>query len=106
MMEEVFFCHAEVEVEEVEELSFHKVDLGQAEAKPVMPLHTGISGPVLVLRTRIVQVLGSKDQGSKEDAVDGTAHALGNGWKTRPKTFEVHQGCHEGWHLHRRSVDD
>lgn len=58
MVKEVFFGHAEVEVEEVEELPFHQVDLCQAEAKAVITLHARISGPVLVLWARIVEVLG------------------------------------------------
>jgi hypothetical protein len=100
MVEEVIFSHAKVEIEEIEELSLHEIDFGQAEAKSVIPLDAGIPGPVLVLRTGVVEVLGSKNQRGKEDAMDCTTHALCNWRKTRSETVEVYQGCHQGWYLY------
>lgn len=99
VVEEVFLRHAEVEVEKVEELSFHEVDLGQAKAKAIKTLDAGVSGPMLVLWTRVVKILSGEDQGSKEDAMDGAAHALGNGRKTRSQAVEVDEGGHQGGRL-------
>lgn len=106
MVEEIFLRHAEVEVEEVEQLSFHEVDLDQTKAKAVVTLDAGVSGPVLVLGTRVVDILGGKDQGSEEDAMNCATHALGNRREARSKPVEVNEGCHQGGDLHRGPVDD
>jgi hypothetical protein len=61
---------------------------------------------MLVLRARVIQVFGGKDQRSKEDPVDSASHALGNGWQTGPEAAQVHEGTHQGRHLDLRPGDE
>lgn len=61
VVEEIHFCHPELEVEEIQKLPFHQVNFCQTEAKAVITLDTGVSGPVFILGTRIVQVFGCQD---------------------------------------------
>lgn len=60
--EEIFFGDAEIPVQKEEELAFHEIDLGKGEAKSFIALHYGVSGPMLVLRARVVEVLGGEDE--------------------------------------------
>lgn len=93
---EVVLGDAEVPVEEEEELFLHEVDLLELEEAH------GVGAPVLVLRGRVVQVLGAEDEGGEEDAVAGAGHALGHGRQPVPQPIEVDHGRHEGRRLDPR----
>ncbi len=58
MVEEVLLGYSGIKVEKVEKLPLHQVHLSQGKAEAFEALHRGVSCPVLVLRTRVVQVLG------------------------------------------------
>ena len=66
--DELVFSHAKVVVEQVKELLFHERDFSKGEER-------GVASPVLVLWRRVVQVFGSDDKSSKEDAVTSAVHA-------------------------------
>lgn len=97
---------AEVPVEEEEELLLHEVDLGDGEAEVVVAAHSAVASPVLVLWGRVVEVLGGKDEGSKEDAVGGALHALGDRRKTGPEAGEIDQAGHQSGDLDVRTLDE
>lgn len=82
VLEEFRFFDAKIVVEKVEQLAFHQVGLGLGE-------EGGISRPVLVLWRRVIQVLCSDDENSKEDAMSGARHAFCCRWESRTQTLEV-----------------
>ena len=53
---------AEIIVQKVEQLLFHEIDLRSRK-------DDGVGRPVLVLRRRVVEVLGADDERSEEDAM-------------------------------------
>lgn len=93
---EILLDNAEVPFEKEEELLLHEVDLGAVEAESV---HLGgdvsVVGPVLVLGRRIVEVLGSEDERSQEDAVGGASETASHGLKLGLESGEVDEGRHE-----------
>ena len=91
MEEEILLGNSGVEVQQVQHLPFHQVDLSQAKTKSFETFDRGISCPVLVLGAGIIEVLCCQDQGGEEDSVHGTAHALGNGRKFGLQTGEIYQ---------------
>ena len=54
-----------------------------------------VSGPVLVLGWAVVEVLGSEDERSEEDAVGSAAQAPGKGLQPWPEAGEVDQRGHQ-----------
>jgi hypothetical protein len=104
--EEVLFCDPGVPIQEVQHLPLHQVDLGQRKPEAVVSLDAAIVCPVLVLRTRVVEVLGCEDEGGEKYSVDGATHALCYWWKTGLETSEVHEGAHERGDLDLGSVDE
>lgn len=76
---EVLGVDSQVPVEEEEELFFHEVDFGEGEAEGVIAFDGGVAGPVFVFGGGVVEILGGKDEGGQEDAVDGARHAFGDG---------------------------
>ena len=81
MGEEVLVGDLEIPVKEEEELPFHQVDLRHRKSKAFITPDATISGPMLVLRTRVVQVLRRQDERGEENAVDGAWHPLRDGWE-------------------------
>lgn len=67
-------------IKQEEQLPLHEVHLRQREPEPIIPLDDRVPRPVLVLGTRVIEVLCGQDQTGQEDAVHGAAHALGDGW--------------------------
>ena len=76
--EKILLGDSRLPIQEEEQLTLHEVYLGEGEAEAVEPLDGRVPGPVLVLGTGVVEVLGCEDEGSQEDSVDGAAHALGH----------------------------
>ena len=97
---------AEVPVEKEEKLLLHEVDLSDGETEVVEAADSAVASPVLVLGRGVVEVLGSQDEGSKENAVGGALHALGNRRKTRPEAGEVDQAGHQSRDLDVRTLDE
>ena len=79
VVEQILLSHTSVEVEQVQQLSLHQVDLRQAESESFETFDGSVSCPMLVLRAGVVQVLRSKNQRSQEDAVNCTSHAFRHG---------------------------
>ena len=77
---------AEVPVQEEEELLFHQVDFCDGEAKSFVAADCRVSSPVFVLGRRVVEVLGSEDEGGKKDPVNGATHAFCYWGKPRLQT--------------------
>lgn len=102
MHEEIFLVDASVPVQQEEQLALHQVDFWQGEAEAIKTLDGSVSRPVLVLRAGIVQVLGGEDEGSQEDAVDGAAHALGDGRQASAQAAQEHERAHQCGHLDLR----
>lgn len=73
MSDDLIFVDSQVVVEQVEQLLLHQVDFGLRE-------HLRVAAPVLVLGGRVVEVLGSDDEGGEEDSVSSARHTLGNLW--------------------------
>lgn len=61
--------------------------------------NASVAVPVLVLGTRIVEVLGSNDERGKEDSVTSAVHALCHLWQARLEPVQVDQGAEQGRHL-------
>jgi hypothetical protein len=80
-------------------LSFHEVDFGGRE-------ESGVTSPVLVLRRRVVEVLGSGDQSCEEDSVTSAVHSLCDLGETGLESVEVDEGAHESWHLNVGLFDE
>ena len=59
---------AEIVVQEVKQLLFHEVDLRSRE-------DDGVGRPVLVLRRRVVEVLGAHDERGEENAMTSASHS-------------------------------
>jgi len=78
MIKQILLRDPDVEVEEVQELSLHQVDLCQPKSEPIASFHARVSCPVLVLGARVIQIFRGEDEGCKKDPVDGASHALGN----------------------------
>ena len=93
MVEQLVLLHLEVKVEQEQELTLHQVDLEEGEDGPV-------PSPVLVLRARVVEVLGRDDQGREEDAVAGGVHSVGDLGKARLEAVEVDESAKESGNLH------
>lgn len=106
MIQEIKFCDPCVPVEQEQQLAFHQVDLCQSKTKPIVALDRRISSPVLVLRARIVEVLGREDQTSQEDSVNGTSHALGDWWETSLQASQIDQRGHQRRDLNGRLGHD
>ena len=81
MSVKVLWHYPQVPVEKVEELLLHQVDLGDREAKVLVPSDGGVPRPVLVLRRRVVKILSREDERGQEDPMHGTAHTLGHRWE-------------------------
>ena len=104
--QEILLRDTSLPVQQEEQLTLHQVHLGQREAKSVKSFDSSIPSPMLVLRTRVIQVFGGEDQRSKEDPVDSASHALGDGWQAGPEAAQVHEGTHQGGHLDLRPGDE
>lgn len=98
VLQQLVLLDSEVVVEQVEELLLHEVDLGLGEEDTV-------PSPVLVLRRRVVEVLGCDNQGGKEDTMSCAMHALGNSWQTRLEAVEVDQCAKESGYLNIALLD-
>lgn len=83
---EVLARDAKIPVEEEEELFLHEIDLLESEKTHSVGL------PVLVLRRRVVEVLGTEDESGEEDPVAGARHTLGYRRQLVPKTVKVDHG--------------
>jgi len=103
--EKVLFCNPHVPIQKIQHLSFHQVHFRYRETEALVSLDAAIVCPMLVLRTRVIEVFGCEDKGSEEDSVDGASHALGNRWETSLKTGKVHERAHESGNLDLGSVD-
>lgn len=95
----------EIPVQEEEELLFHEIDFGEGETKGIIALDGGVAGPVLVLGRRVVQVFSGENEGGKEDAVDGAAHAFRHRGQALLQPREVDEGAHQGRDLDMGAVD-
>lgn len=95
---ELVLFDTEIVVKQVEKLLLHQVDLGLGEERCVL-------GPVLVLRRRVVEVLGSDDESGEEDTVTSAVHSLSNTRKPRPQTLKVDESAEEGGNLNVRPLD-
>ena len=62
VVEKILLAHSAVPVQQVQQLSFHQVDLSQRKAEAIITFHACVSSPMLVLRTRVIQILCSKDE--------------------------------------------
>ena len=60
--------HAEIVVEQVEQLLLHERDLGERE-------EGGVFGPVLVFGRRVVEIFGRNNERRKEHAMPSAVHA-------------------------------
>lgn len=99
MIVEIVGVDAKIPVQEEKELLFHQVNLGDGEAKVVVAPNSTVPSPVLVLGGRVVEVLSSENERSKEDPVNGASHALGNRRKTRFEPAEVDERRHQSGDL-------
>ncbi len=86
-------------------MSFHQVYLCQSKPKALESLHRSISRPVLVLWTRVVEVIWCGYKRGQEDAGGGASPAFRDGWQPRSEAGEVDQRGHQGRDLHGRLVD-
>ena len=66
--EDFLFVKPKVIVEEIEQLFFHQVYLGNVKEH-------GITGPVDILGRRIIEILGGDDQSGKKHSMAGTRHS-------------------------------
>lgn len=105
MVVKILGVDAEVPVEEKQKLLLHEVDLSNGETEVVVAAYSAVASPVLVLWGRVVEVLGCKDERSKEDAVGGAFHALGDRREARPEARKVDQACHQSGNLDVRTLD-
>lgn len=103
VVQEVGLVDTDVPVQQEEQLTLHQVDFGQREPKALVAADGGVPGPVLVLWTGVVEVLGCQNQGSQEDAMHCAAHALGDGGQASPQPGQVDQRGHQRRHLHLRA---
>lgn len=106
MVVKVVRVDAKIPVEEEEELLLHEVNLSDREAEVVVATDSTVAGPVLVLGGGVVEVLGGQDERSKEDAVGGALHALGDRRKAGPETGKVDQARHQSRDLDVRALDE
>ena len=106
VVEEVVLRDAGLPVEEEQQLALHEVDLREGEAEAVVALDGRVAGPVLVLGTGVVEILGGEDEGCEEDPVDGAAHALGDWGEPSAQAVQIDEGGHEGGHLDLRAGDE
>jgi hypothetical protein len=60
---------------------------------------------VLVLRTRVVEVLCSENERSEENPVDSATHTLRDGRKLSLKPGKIYERAHKSWDLHPGSVN-
>lgn len=81
--QKIFLGHTSIPIQKEEQLTFHQIHFRQRKAKPIKSLHHGIPSPVFVFGARVIQVLSRENQRSKEDAVDGATHALGDRGQAR-----------------------
>lgn len=88
MREQFILRNTSLPIKQEEQLPLHKVHFGEREPEPIIPLDDRIPCPVLVLGTRVVEVLRSQDQTGQEDTVHGAAHALGDGWEPCTQTLQ------------------
>lgn len=65
---QLVFSHVDVVVQEVKELLLHEGDLSERKQSSVF-------GPVLVLGRRVIEELGSDNEGGQENAVARAMHA-------------------------------
>ena len=80
MGEQIILSDPQIEVKKKQQLSFHQVHLSQREPKAFETLDCCVSGPMFVLRARVVQVLCSENERSKEDPVHRAPHTLSDRW--------------------------
>lgn len=83
---------SKIVVQQIEQLLFHQVDFRLGE-------HLSVSTPVLVLGTRIVEVLRGDDQCGEEDSVSGAGHTLGDFGQSVSESLEVDKSSEEGGDL-------
>lgn len=86
--EQFILRNTSLPIKQEEQLPLHKVHFGEREPEPIIPLDDRIPRPVLVLGTRVVEVLRGQDQTGQEDTVHGAAHALGDGWEPCTQTLQ------------------
>jgi hypothetical protein len=87
-----------IPVEEEKQLLLHEIDFWKGEQA-----HS-VSGPVLVLWRRIVEVFSRENQCSEEDSMAGAMHALGYFGEARLESVKVDRGRHERGCLYIRSL--
>ena len=106
MQQEILLRDTGLPIHQEQQLPLHEVHFRHREPKPTIPLDGGIPGPVLVLGTGVVEVLRGQDQAGQEDAMNGAAHALGDGGQTGAQTSQIDQGGHERGCLHLGASDE
>ena len=80
MVIKIILSDSKIPVEKAKKLLLHQVDFGQAEAKAVKTTNGSVPRPMFVLGRGVVEVLSSKDERRKEDAVGCALHAFCN-WR-------------------------
>lgn len=97
---EIFVSDSKVPIQQVQQLFFHQIHLVHRESKLFVSSHRRVACPMLVLRGRVVEILGGQDERGQKDAMNGAPHSLGYLGQPLSQAGQINQRGHQGRDLH------